>query len=189
MRTVTSDGTVPFRGNFYAVQSDLCDAAVEVRWSLGDPCLSIATASGAVIARHTVAPQGAGETVTGRSHAIVLDRPSRTVRAKSAFCPGSASHPPSAAAMAEADALRATCESAHETLQRGLHSQIVIDQAKGVLAARRSIGLDEAFGLLRDQAQTHRRSLADVARDVIDGTGDAAPLGRTSALPWEPGPI
>ncbi|MEY9842070.1 hypothetical protein ABH941_007353 [Streptacidiphilus sp. EB103A] len=180
MRTVTSDGMVPFRGNFYAVQPDLSDAAVEVRWSLDEPCLSIATAGGAVIARHTVAPQGAGETVTSRSHAVVLDRPPRAVPAKSAFCPGSVSRPPGAAAMAEADALR---ESAHGQFRLGVRSRIAIAQAKGVVAAGRSIGIDEAFVLLRDHAQAHRQSLADLARNVIDGTTDVSLLGCPAGSP------
>lgn len=56
-----------------------------------------------------------------------------------------------------------------EQLQRALDSRTVIEQAKGVLAARRAISPDEAFVLLRGHARSRRRVLAEVARDVIDG--------------------
>ena len=63
-------------------------------------------------------------------------------------------------------------------LQEALTSRIVIEQAKGVLAERCQIGVDDAFRLLRDQARRQNRRLADLARDVVDGTGTL----------WQPGP-
>ncbi|WP_158887767.1 GAF and ANTAR domain-containing protein [Amycolatopsis anabasis] len=59
-------------------------------------------------------------------------------------------------------------------LQTALRSRVIIEQAKGVLAERQQIGLDEAFTLLRGHARQHRRRLAELAAAVVDGL----PLGR-----------
>jgi AmiR/NasT family two-component response regulator len=56
-----------------------------------------------------------------------------------------------------------------EQLQHALHSRVVIEQAKGILAARRGISPDEAFEHLRNHARRHGRRLRDVADDVING--------------------
>ncbi|WP_328431355.1 GAF and ANTAR domain-containing protein [Streptomyces sp. NBC_00453] len=55
-----------------------------------------------------------------------------------------------------------------DQLGEALTSRIVIEQAKGTLAARLSISVDEAFGVLRSHSRSHRRRLADVAREVVD---------------------
>jgi GAF domain-containing protein len=55
-------------------------------------------------------------------------------------------------------------------LQFALDSRIVVEQAKGVLAERWGIGVDEAFTVLRAHARTGRVRLAEVARGVLDGT-------------------
>jgi GAF domain-containing protein len=54
-----------------------------------------------------------------------------------------------------------------EQLQRALNSRVVIEQAKGVLAERTKINLDEAFELLRTYSRAHNRRLHDVAVAVI----------------------
>jgi AmiR/NasT family two-component response regulator len=54
-----------------------------------------------------------------------------------------------------------------EQLQRALNSRVVIEQAKGVLAERAKINLDEAFDLLRTHARSHNLRLHDVATAVI----------------------
>ncbi|HVA07807.1 MAG TPA: GAF and ANTAR domain-containing protein [Acidimicrobiales bacterium] len=61
----------------------------------------------------------------------------------------------------------------HETdlasqLQGALNSRIVIEQAKGIVAERRQVGMDEAFALLRSYARSKRTRLSDVARAIID---------------------
>jgi GAF domain-containing protein len=56
-----------------------------------------------------------------------------------------------------------------DQLQQALDSRIVIEQAKGIIAARRHIDMDAAFQLLRRMAQDRQRRIHDVASDVIEG--------------------
>jgi GAF domain-containing protein len=57
-------------------------------------------------------------------------------------------------------------------LQIALDSRVVIEQAKGVLAERRGLGMPEAFELLRGHARRHNVRLAAVAEDVVLGRSD-----------------
>ncbi|MET8687421.1 ANTAR domain-containing protein [Streptomyces sp. NPDC004732] len=57
-------------------------------------------------------------------------------------------------------------------LERALTSRVIIEQAKGVIATRRSLTMEGAFEALRSYARSHRRLLHDVAREVVDGTAD-----------------
>src|SRR5207244_2028393 len=57
-----------------------------------------------------------------------------------------------------------------EQLQSALNSRVVIEQAKGVLAERAQVNLDDAFGMLRGYARNHNSRLRDVAEAVITGT-------------------
>jgi hypothetical protein len=52
-------------------------------------------------------------------------------------------------------------------LQQALDSRIAIEQAKGILAERYGIGVDEAFILLRRAARSNRLKLHAVAADVV----------------------
>ncbi|MGQ0629822.1 MAG: ANTAR domain-containing protein [Sporichthyaceae bacterium] len=54
-------------------------------------------------------------------------------------------------------------------LQTALDTRIVLEQAKGVLAERRSIRPNEAFTLLRNHARAHNVRLTDLAHEVIEG--------------------
>jgi GAF domain-containing protein len=54
-------------------------------------------------------------------------------------------------------------------LQGALNSRIVVEQAKGMVAERLQVGMDEAFSLLRSYARNENRHLSDVAAEVIDG--------------------
>lgn len=59
-----------------------------------------------------------------------------------------------------------------DQLGHALKSRVVIEQAKGVLAARRKVSVDDAFAVLRAYARSQQRRLAEVARDVVDGQLD-----------------
>lgn len=105
-RTITHHDLVPFRGNHYAVPPGLAGAEVDVRWRLGESHLSITTARGAVIARHTLAPRGAGRTVSGPGHTIRLERPQGREGDSRAPCRDAVRPPLSPAALTHAHALR-----------------------------------------------------------------------------------
>jgi hypothetical protein len=64
-------------------------------------------------------------------------------------------------------------------LQGALNSRIVIEQAKGIVAERRQMDMDEAFALLRSHARSNRTQLSNVARAIIDHSLAPADL-RTS---------
>ena len=54
-----------------------------------------------------------------------------------------------------------------EQLREALDSRVIIEQAKGVLAAERGISIDEAFQRLRRHARNHRAPLRTVAEAVV----------------------
>jgi GAF domain-containing protein len=56
----------------------------------------------------------------------------------------------------------------NEQLERALQSRIVIEQAKGVVAAERKISVDQAFELLRKHARDRNASLRSVADAVVN---------------------
>lgn len=55
-----------------------------------------------------------------------------------------------------------------DQLQEALDARIVIEQAKGVLAERHDISVDEAFELLRYAARTSGRNLRALAAEVVE---------------------
>jgi GAF domain-containing protein len=57
-----------------------------------------------------------------------------------------------------------------EQLQSALNSRVVIEQAKGVVADKASVSVDEAFQMLRRYARRNNRRLHDVAQGMIAGT-------------------
>ncbi len=61
-----------------------------------------------------------------------------------------------------------------EQLSYALNSRIVIEQAKGILAERATIGPSDAFERLRHHARDHNLRLTDVARGAVDGTLDSS---------------
>ena len=72
-RKVTAQALVAFRGNRYSTPPELALTAVNVVWRLGSPLADIATASGIVVARHVLAPDGAGVMVRDHGHVTALD--------------------------------------------------------------------------------------------------------------------
>jgi len=63
-------------------------------------------------------------------------------------------------------------------LNDALNSRIVIEQAKGVVAERAGVDMQQAFARLRGHARNHNLLLVDVARDVIGGTLAVPALDR-----------
>ncbi len=53
-------------------------------------------------------------------------------------------------------------------LQTALESRVVIEQAKGILAARLRLAVEEAFDLLRRAARTAGRQLHELASEVVE---------------------
>jgi GAF domain-containing protein len=57
---------------------------------------------------------------------------------------------------------------AREQLQRALDSRVLIEQAKGVVAQQRDVGMDAAFKTIRDYARFNGRNLRDVADEIVN---------------------
>jgi GAF domain-containing protein len=60
-------------------------------------------------------------------------------------------------------------QEVNEQLQMALNSRVIIEQAKGMVAERAGVDMENAFVVLRTYARTHNLRLVDVAGDVIDG--------------------
>ena len=71
--------------------------------------------------------------------------------------------------------------SVAEQLQSALNSRIVIEQAKGFLAERFAITVEDAFTMMRRYARQHQRRLTDLAADVTAGHVDLADQAAAAA--------
>jgi hypothetical protein len=71
-------------------------------------------------------------------------------------------------------------------LQGALNSRIVIEQAKGIVAERRHVDMDQAFAALRSYARSNRTQLSEVARAIIDHSLAPADLHIPAARQDEP---
>ena len=75
-------------------------------------------------------------------------------------------------------------EVLNEQLQTALHSRVLIEQAKGVLAQHLGVGMDAAFDRLRRYCRANNLRLAQVALLLIDRELDPAvltsPLARSA---------
>ncbi len=63
-------------------------------------------------------------------------------------------------------------ETLTEQLQGALNSRVAIEQAKGMIAHRHGVDVDEAFDRLRAHARRSQLRLADLAREIVAGTAD-----------------
>ena len=66
----------------------------------------------------------------------------------------------------------------NQQLQHALNSRIVIEQAKGMVAERADLNMEQAFSTLRRHARDHNLRLVDVAEAVIGGSLAPSALGR-----------
>jgi len=72
-------------------------------------------------------------------------------------------------------------EMVNQQLQMALNTRLIIEQAKGVLAERGGLDMDQAFKLLRAHARSTSTRLADLARSVVDGADTSRILGQASS--------
>ncbi|CAI9418356.1 Mu transposase domain-containing protein [Nocardioides sp. T2.26MG-1] len=131
-RIVSAQALVAWRGNSYSVPPELARAHVTVSQRLGEQHLDIATPGGIVIARHEIAPDGAGVMVRDHGHVIALEQlvltghdTSRPHRRKERI-------PPGPAARAAAEQLR----DAARPVEHAVNDDAVIDLAKYDRAAQ-----------------------------------------------------
>lgn len=96
-RTATRQALIDWRGNRYSVPPELAAAKVTVLQRLGVNMIDIATAAGAVVARHRIAEPGLGVTIRDTGHVTALDAialasapPGRPHRRKERIPPGPA---------------------------------------------------------------------------------------------------
>ena len=74
-------------------------------------------------------------------------------------------------------------DTVNEQLQTALNSRVVIEQAKGKLAERLGLDMDQAFSVLRDHARTRNLRLSDVALAFINGSETLARTGDAQEHP------
>jgi transcriptional regulator with GAF, ATPase, and Fis domain len=66
-----------------------------------------------------------------------------------------------------------------EQLQTALNSRVLIEQAKGVLAERLNVPIDDAFTVLRSGARNRNRRLSELAQAIVDGSEQIPPAPRS----------
>ena len=127
-RQVSDQGLVAFRGNSYSIGPGRAGATVIVTHRLGTATLDVVTARGVVLARHRRRPDSAGAVVRHDEHVAAMERAVLAAFTDRAPCRRKLRRPPSAAATAEADLLRAGGAP-------GPAEQVVIDFAHYAAAA------------------------------------------------------
>ena len=144
-RLVSAQALVAYRGNWYSVPPELAGAPVTVTVRLGALHLDIATAAGAtpgrspipvVVARHTIAPDGAGAMVRDHGHVVALEQAAMAAATPAAPHRRKQRIPPGPAARAAAEALR-TGTSPEAGTQAGTDAkEVVVDLARYAAAAQ-----------------------------------------------------
>jgi transcriptional regulator with GAF, ATPase, and Fis domain len=69
-----------------------------------------------------------------------------------------------------------------EQVQRTLLGRLAIEQAKGLIAEAGSLDMDDAFARLRTYARSNRLRLAELSRQIVDGTVKAADVLTQGAV-------
>lgn len=122
-RTATRQALIDWRGNRYSVPPELAAGKVLVHQRLGADVIDVATASGAVVARHRVAEPGLGVTVRDTGHVTALEAvamaaapPGRPHRRKERI-------PPGVAALRAAQVLTGTTEPTTTVISLAAYEQ------------------------------------------------------------------
>lgn len=71
--------------------------------------------------------------------------------------------------------------SVADQLQHALQSRVTIEQAKGMVAEKAGVAMDEAFRRLRSYARANNRLLSEVAEQLVQGA--LPPAALTTAAP------
>jgi len=137
-RVVSAQALVSFRGNRYSVPPELHGARVTVSVRLGSTHLDIASSPSAgrpwvapvILARHLIAPTGAGATVRDHGHVLALERSAMAASTTERPHRRKERRPPSPAALAQVATLRA-CSPAGA----GERDHVLIDLAVYAAAA------------------------------------------------------
>jgi GAF domain-containing protein len=74
----------------------------------------------------------------------------------------------------------AEAQAINEQLTNALNSRIVIEQAKGMVAERAQLNMEQSFSRMRSHARNHNLRLADLAASIIEGTTPATSLDPLS---------
>jgi transposase len=136
-RAVSAQALVSFRGNRYSVAPELANATVTVSHRLGGSHLDIATPAGIVIARHTLAPDGAGVMVRDHGHVHALEQAAMTAASSATPHRRKQRIPPGTAALAAAEALRANADDdGAAVVTPSVAGEVVIDLARYAAAAQ-----------------------------------------------------
>jgi len=138
-RIVSAQALVSFRGNRYSVPPQLHGATVSVSVRLGATHLDIASTSTAmgpnlrpvILARHALAPTGAGAMVRDHGHVLALERSAMAASTTARPHRSKERRPPSLTALAAAATLRGRTQPA------GPHAgdPVVVDLARYAAAA------------------------------------------------------
>ena len=106
-RKVSAQALVAWHGNSYSVPPGHAGQQVAVRHQLGTAALDVVTTAGTVLARHRREPDHAGAVVRSEEHVAALEEKVLKARGQAARpCNRKERRPPSAAALAEAAAIR-----------------------------------------------------------------------------------
>ena len=66
-------------------------------------------------------------------------------------------------------------DALNEQLQTALNSRVIIEQAKGKLAERLHLDMDQAFARLRGYARSRNRRLSELAQAFVDAQKPSPP--------------
>jgi len=124
-RTVADNATVAFRGNRYSVPPGMTGTLLEVRHRLSTSTLEVHGASGALVARHALAPAGSGIVQRLPEHRAALETAVLAAFTTARPCDRKANRPPGPEALAEAARLLGI-EGREVTVDLAVYGELVI---------------------------------------------------------------